>query len=193
MSDSDKSKALVDEIKNAPAPEELNASSPVVVPSEPVKAEVKPAKASTAAAPVVDKAAADRIKAEEKAAKKAEREQARKQAKIDKKAKKAAAYQEKVEQCPRDYRPVGTGLFFWSLFLCSIPVLGILFTLIFSVVPVNKNFKHFARAILSWYVIILILLLIFAIIVTFALGQSISDYIWPFEKFFSEMARALGF
>lgn len=192
MSDNDKSKALVDEIKEAPAPEQINASAPVVV-SEPSKEEFVTVPASSNPAPVVDKTAADRIKAEEKAARKAEKEQARKQAKIDKKVKQAAAFQAKVEQCPRDFRPVGTGLFFWSMLLCSIPVLGLLFTIIFSLIPINKNFKHFARAILAWNVIGLIVFLVFAIIVTFGMGQSISDFIWPFEQFFSQIARAFGF
>lgn len=192
MSENDKSKALLDEIKEAPAPEQIKAATPVAAP-EPVKEEFVTVPANTNPAPVVDKTAADRIKAEEKAARKAEKEQARKQAKIEKKAKQAAAFQAKVEQCPRDYRPVGTGLFFWSMLLCSIPVLGILFTLIFSLIPINKNFKHFARAILAWYVIGLIIFLVFAIIVTFGMGQSISDFIWPFEQFFSQIARAFGF
>ena len=189
MADSDKSQALIDEIKNAPAPEELKVSSPVVADSV-VSVPVEP---STNPAPVVDKAAAARIKAEEKAAMKAEKEQAKTQAKIDKKAREAAAFQKKIEQCPRDYKPVGTGLFFWTMLLCSLPVLGILFTICFSIFPINKNFKHFARAYLAWYAIAAIVLMVFAIIVTFALGQSISDFIWPFEKFFSDIAAALGF
>lgn len=199
MADTDNGKALVDEIKEAPAPEELKASAPVVVPAEPAKEEPKkedikaaPA-AAVAAAPIVDKTAADRIKAEEKAAKKAQKEQAKKQAKIEKKAQKAAAYQEKVEQCPKDYRPVTVGVFFWCGLLCLLPGIGCIFTLLFSLIPTNKNFKNFARAILSWYVINLIVCLIFAVIVTFVLGQSIADYIWPFEQFFSDLASAFGF
>lgn len=199
MADSDNGKALVDEIKEAPAPEEIKAASPVVVPAEPVKDEAKKEEISTApvaaaaAAPIVDKTAADRIKAEEKAAKKAQKEQAKKQAKIEKKAKKAAAFQEKVEQCPKDYRPVTVGVFFWCGLLCLLPGIGVLFTLLFALIPSNKNFKNFARAILAWYVINLIVLLIFAVIVTFVLGQSVADYIWPFEQFFSDLASAFGF
>lgn len=203
MDDKDNGKALVDEIKEAPAPEEIKAASPVVVPAEPVKTEpakeeVKAAAApatvatAAAAAPIVDKTAADRIKAEEKAAKKAQKEQAKKQAKIEKKAKKAAAFQEKVEQCPKDYRPVTVGVFFWCGLLCLLPGIGLIFTLLFSLIPTNKNFKNFARAIFAWYVINLIVLLIFAVIVTFVLGQSIADYIWPFEQFFSDLASAFG-
>ena len=59
MADSDKSQALIDEIKNAPAPEELKVSSPVVADSV-VSVPVEP---STNPTPVVDKAAAARIKA----------------------------------------------------------------------------------------------------------------------------------
>ena len=99
MADSDKSQALIDEIKNAPAPEELNVSAPVVAaPASTADTVVSvPVEPSTNPAPVVDKAAAARIKAEEKAAMKAEKEQAKTQAKIDKKAREAAAFQEKIE------------------------------------------------------------------------------------------------
>ena len=198
MADKEKeSGSLVDEIKNAPSASEIQASSPLAAseaskPSEPSKEAPV-----VVAAPVVDSAAAANIeaqkKAAEKAARKAEKEEARKQAKIEKKAKKAAEFQAKIEQCPKDYRPVTIGVFFWCGLLCVLPVIGIIFTLIFSLIPRNKNFKNFARALLAWYVIALIVFLIFAIITTFVMGQSITDFIWPFEQFFDQMARALGF
>ena len=94
---------LENEIKNAKPASEIQALSPVK--TEPAAEEIRvPADTDV----FVDKAAQDRIEAEQKAARKAQREQERKQRKIDKKAKQAAAYQEKVEQCPRDYRPVKT-------------------------------------------------------------------------------------
>ena len=197
MADNDNAKesvsALVDEIKNAPTPAEISGSAPVVVAAEPAKTEA----VVVPSAPVVDKAAADKIAAEkaaaEKAAKKAEKEAAKKQAKIEKKAKQAAEFQAKIEQCPKDYRPVTTGKFFWSMLLCAIPVLGLLFTIIFSLIPLNKNFRSFARALLSWYIIGLIVTLIFAVIAIFVMGQSVADFIWPFEKFFSDLAKAFGF
>ena len=193
MADKDNAKeSLIDEIKNAPTPEQIKGESPVVVvPEEPVKTQ------AVASAAVVDKAAADKIAAEKaaavKAAKKAQKEEAKKQAKIEKKAKKAAEFQAKIEQCPKDYRPVTTGRFFWCGLLCALPVLGVIFTIIFALIPRNKNFKNFARALMAWYVIGLIVFLIFAIITTFVMGQSITDFIWPFEKFFSDMGSALGF
>ena len=193
----DQDSALVDD-NNAPTSEETKESSAV----EAVKPESQDNNnatskeeskgASTVAAPVVDKTAKDRIAAAQKAAKKEERAQARKQAKIDKKAKKAAEYQAKIEQCPKDYRPVSTGVFFWCGLLCVLPVLGLLFTIIFSLFPINKNFKNFARAILAWYVIAIIVFLLFAIVVTLVMGQSIADYIWPFERFFDQIGQALG-
>ena len=192
MSDS----ALENEIKNAPKPEEIEASSPVKA-AKAVEEEVKKAQdtveASVKAEPIVDKAAADKIAAEKKAAEKAQKEAARKQAKIDKKAKKAVAYQTKVEQCPRDYRPVSVGVYFWCGLLCWLPVVGIIFTLLFSLIPINKNFKNFARAILAAYVICLIVTLIFALIATLVMGQSVADLIWPFEQFFEEIIGAFGF
>ena len=198
MADKEKeSGSLVDEIKNAPSASEIQASSPLAAseaskPSEPSKEAPV-----VVAAPVVDSAAAANIeaqkKAAEKAARKAEKEEARKQAKIEKKAKKAAEFQAKIEQCPKDYRPVTIGVFFWCGLLCVLPVIGVIFTILFSLIPRNKNFKNFARALLAWYVIALIVFLIFAIITTFVMGQSITDFIWPFEQFFDQMARALGF
>lgn len=192
---------LENEIKNAPTPEQIKESSPVAVKTEPVKEEaVKEALAeekfvsapAAAAAPVVDKTAADRIAAEQKAIKKAEKEQAKKQAKIDKKAKQAAEFQAKIEQCPKDYRPVTTGVFFWCGLLCVLPVIGIVFTILFALIPRNKNFKNFARALLAWYLIFFIVMLVFALVITLVMGQSIADYIWPFEKFFSDIASAFG-
>lgn len=183
---------LENEIKNAPTPEQIKESSPVAVKTEPVKEEAVKEAPAAAAAPVVDKAAADRIAAEQKAIKKAEKEEAKKQAKIDKKAKRAAEFQAKIEQCPKDYRPVTTGVFFWCGLLCVLPVIGIVFTILFALIPRNKNFKNFARALLAWYLIFFIVMLVFALIITLVMGQSIADYIWPFEKFFSDIASAFG-
>lgn len=203
MADKEKeSGSLVDEIKNAPSASEIQASSPIAAAetpkaTEPVKEISKETPVVVPASPVVDSKASANIEAQkaaaEKAAKKAQKEEAKKQAKIEKKAKKAAEFQAKIEQCPKDYRPVTTGVFFWCALLCALPVLGIIFTIIFSLIPRNKNFKNFARALLAWYVIALIVFLIFAVIATFVMGQSITDFIWPFEKFFSDMASALGF
>lgn len=184
---------LENEIKNAPTPEQIKESSPVVVKTESNIDDKFVEVPASASSPVVDKAAKDRIAAEQKAIKKAEKEEARKQAKIDKKAKKAAEFQAKIEQCPRDYRPVTTGVFFWCGLLCVLPVIGVIFTLIFSLFPINRNFKNFARAILAWYLIFFIVFLVFAVITTLVMGQSIADYLWPFEKFFSDIARAFGF
>ena len=194
---------LENEIKNAPTPEQIKESSPVAVKTETVKEEIAEEKfvsapaepkssAPAAAAPVVDKTAADRIAAEQKAIKKAEKEQAKKQAKIDKKAKQAAEFQAKIEQCPKDYRPVTTGVFFWCGLLCVLPVIGVIFTILFALIPRNKNFKNFARALLAWYLILFIVVLVFALVITLVMGQSIADYIWPFEKFFSDIASAFG-
>ena len=198
MADKEKeSGSLVDEIKNAPSASEIQASSPLAASETSKSSESSKEAPVVVAAPVVDSAAAANIeaqkKAAEKAARKAEKEEARKQAKIEKKAKKAAEFQAKIEQCPKDYRPVTIGVFFWCGLLCVLPVIGVIFTILFALIPRNKNFKNFARALLAWYVIGLIVFLIFACITTFVMGQSIADYIWPFEKFFSDMASALGF
>ena len=187
MADKENGKALVDEIKNAPTPDQIKESSPLVVPAEPkseVKVEVpEEVKAAAAAPAVVDKSAQDRIAAEQKAIKKAEKEQATKQ---------AAEFQAKIEQCPKDYRPVTTGVFFWCGLLCALPVIGVVFTILFALIPRNKNFKNFARALLAWYLIFFIVMLVFALVITLVMGQDIADYIWPFEQFFSDLASAFG-
>lgn len=200
MSDKDtnkEAKALTDEIKNAPKPEDI-AAAPIKV-EETKKEEKKEeefapiaAPAAAAAAPVVDKAAADKIAAEQKAVKKAQKEQARKQAKIEKKAKKAAELQAKIEQCPKDYRPVSTGQFFWLGILCLLPAIGFIFTILLSIGPRNKNLKNFARAIFAGYIILIIVALIFSLIATLVMGQSFADLLWPFVQFFDELGKAVG-
>ena len=71
-------------------------------------------------------------------------------------------------------------------------IIGIVFTILFALIPRNKNFKNFARALLAWYLIFFIVMLVFALVITLVMGQSIADYIWPFEKFFSDIASAFG-
>ncbi len=52
---------------------------------------------------------------------------------------------------------VSTGAYFWLMFLYSIPIIGFLVCLIMSFAPKNKNLKNFARAILIWMIIGLII------------------------------------
>lgn len=163
--------------------EAVTSSAPVAVP-------VTPVPNST---PVVDTSVDKKAKAaQEKAAKKAAKEEAAKNKKIEKKAKKAADLQAKIEQCPKDYRPVGTGTYFWTGFLCLLPIIGLIITIIMSIIPRNKNLKNFVRAILIADVIGIIAFLIMAIIAVAVGGNEVADLIWPFAQFAEDMAAAMG-
>ncbi len=54
-------------------------------------------------------------------------------------------------------KPVGTGTFFGLQFLFSIPVIGWLVCLIMTFAPKNKSLKNYARAMLIWLLIGLVL------------------------------------
>ena len=64
---------------------------------------------------------------------------------------------------------VGTGAFFGLLFLFSIPVIGWLACIIMAFAHKNPNVRHFARAILIW--------LIIALIISFLTGLAINALI----------------
>ena len=66
---------------------------------------------------------------------------------------------------------VGTGAYFWLMFLYALPVIGFLVCLIMGFAAKNKNLKHFARAILIWVLVGLILSAIISIAVYFLIGS----------------------
>jgi len=189
MADEEKMNAAVnEEVSKA----EKKAEQKIADIKEEAKAEVKEAKAEAKEAKEEAAAAAAKTAADAKAEKKAAKEEEKKQKKIEKKAKKAAELQSKIEQCPKDYKPVSTGKYFWIGFLCYLPVIGIIFTILFSIIPRNKNIKHFARAILAAFVIILILVLIGLIALQLTAGDEAYEFLWPLEKFIEDMASAFG-
>lgn len=57
----------------------------------------------------------------------------------------------------RKYGPLGTGAYFALILLFAIPVIGIISCIIMAVAPKNVNIKHFARAVLIWALIAIIL------------------------------------
>ena len=72
----------------------------------------------------------------------------------------------KAEQAPPAPQPkadapadktVSTGTFFGLIFLFSLPVVGWLACLVMAFASGNRNIKHFARAMLIWLVIALVL------------------------------------
>lgn len=128
--------------------------------------------AEKAASKEAEAAAKAAKKAEEQAAKEAEKLQAAKDkaaAKIEKKNKKRAAQQALIDACPPQYRPVSTSKYFWLGILSFLPFLGVVLTVILSIIGRNRNVKNFERAILAYYIIALILSLIATIVVGVAL------------------------
>ena len=71
---------------------------------------------------------------------------------------------------------VGTGAYFGLMLLFAIPIIGQIACIIMAFAPKNKNIKHFARAMLIWMVIgIIIAALVIGGIVL--LVNTFSDYI----------------
>ncbi len=71
---------------------------------------------------------------------------------------------------------VSTGTYFGLIVLFAIPVIGFLACVILSFAPKNKSLRHFARAVLLWMIIGLILLAGAATAIYFSL-DAISEYI----------------
>ena len=70
----------------------------------------------------------------------------------------------------------GTGYFFWSMLLYSIPVVGFIVCLITAVAAKNENKRHFAKAILVWYVIGLVFAVIASLLIKL-FGSYVINYI----------------
>ena len=116
------------------------------------------------AAPVKSEAIAA-IEAKEAA--KLQRKNEREQQQAAKRNAKRARLQALIDQCPNEYKPVSVSKFFWYGVLCNLPWVGIIFTILFSIFPINKNVKNFARSILILYAIGIIVSLIGMIILFF--------------------------
>jgi len=71
---------------------------------------------------------------------------------------------------------VGTGAYFGLMLLFAIPIIGQIACLIMAFAPKNKNIKHFARAMLIWTVIAVVLLGILVAVISL-LTNSLMDYI----------------
>ena len=80
------------------------------------------------------------------------------------------------KEAPVREKAVSTGAFFGLMFLFSLPVLGWLACLIMAFAPKNLNIKHFARAMLIWLVIALVIGTIAGFAVN-ALVRSVTPYI----------------
>ena len=74
---------------------------------------------------------------------------------------------------------VSTGTYFGLMFLFSLPIIGLIACIIMAFVPKNKNLKNYARAMLIWTVIALVVAgLLFALFSV--LAGSVMSY---FEQF----------
>ena len=71
---------------------------------------------------------------------------------------------------------VGTGAYFGLMLLFAIPIIGFIACIIMAFAPKNKNIKHFARAMLIWTVIAVVLLGILVAVISL-LTNSLMDYI----------------
>jgi len=131
----------------------------------PVKEEVK-----IVEEPKVEEA--PKISSEEK---KAARAEAREMKRREKRDLKYAKLQAAIDQCPKEYKPVTTSKYFWLAVLFNIPVIGFIMTILVSVFPRNKNIKNYARSILIFYIIAIIVMLIGLIITFFAIPGASKD------------------
>ena len=78
-------------------------------------------------------------------------------------------------EIPAD-KTVSTGTFFGLMFLFSLPILGWLICLIMAFASKNKNIKHFARAMLIWLIIALVIGALVGLAVN-ALLNSVTPYL----------------
>lgn len=88
-------------------------------------------------------------------------------------------YQKTEEQKPAPggkYSVAKTGSFFGLMFLFALPIIGFISCIIVACAAKNQNKKHFAAAMLIWYIIgaLAVVLLIIGVII---LGSSILNYL----------------
>lgn len=133
-----------------------------IIPDVPIAKSAAPAATAAATASAVDARAAQ--KAQDKARRAAQKAQ--------KKAEKLKARREKqqalIDSCPPQYKPVSTSGFFWLGFISYLPCVGLVITILLSLLPRNKNIKHFERAILIMYLIAVIIALVLGIVFFFS-------------------------
>ena len=132
------------------------------------------AKAATAEEQKVNEAAE---KAAEKARAKAEKEAKKAAAKAEKKRIKREKNQAIIDSCPPEYRAMSTSKYFWVGFLCSITCVGFIVTILLSIIPRNKNLKHFARAILIGYIVSAVITVIVCVLAYFFMDPGPRDQI----------------
>lgn len=81
------------------------------------------------------------------------------------------------EQPPKGrYGVVGTGYFFGMMFLYAIPIVGWLVCIVMAFASKNENKKHFAKAMMIWLIIGIVLSVVGYFVFRW-LGGMITDYI----------------
>lgn len=61
------------------------------------------------------------------------------------------------------YGVVSTGTFFWLMLLLSLPFVGWIACIVCAIAPQNENIKHYARAILLWVLVAVVLVILLSI------------------------------
>lgn len=173
-------------IAEEPVKAEEIKEEPVVAAETEQKAAETIAVSAAATAAAAD--AASKAKEEKKAAEAAQKAAKKAAAKAEKDAKKAAAKAEKrrikrekqqaiIDACPPEYKAMSTAKYFWFGVLCYLPAIGFFITILMSLIPRNRNLKHFARAILINYIIIAVVFAVLVLISYFAVGEGPRDLI----------------
>lgn len=136
--------AIVEEVKAAvePAPE----PAPAPAPEEPAPAPEKPAPAPEKPAPAVAPAAPVAPVAPEK-------------------PKTAAPAPKTPAVKPAKDGTVGTGYFFWMALVFAIPVVGWIICIITSLASKNPSKKNYAKALIIWFIVGLVILALAALAV----------------------------
>lgn len=75
---------------------------------------------------------------------------------------------------PSEYRPLGAWAYFGYSILFSIPLIGLIFNLIYCFSDSNINRRNYARSFWCVYLLVFIISVVLAI-VAFTLGISMSD------------------
>ncbi len=73
-------------------------------------------------------------------------------------------------------KTVGMGTYFLLMLVFALPVIGLIACIIMSFAPSNKSIKNYARAMVIWTVISLVLVAVL-VIVGFAFGEAFVEYI----------------
>ena len=84
------------------------------------------------------------------------------------------------EQIPERYQPLSPWSYFWLQILFSIPVVGFIFLIVFSLSSGNINRRNFARS----YFCIVVVLIIVAVLAALFGGSLFAD----FAEYFNSLA-----